>query len=703
MKLTTPLTQARKFQTPNRMRRLFTFCIIFICFSIIPSSTFGVHKTYMWPTSADEDHIGYTIELIPGTGVNGIPAEYVAAGTIGPGLFAPVKYKWHFMHLDANGTILHERITEALSEEIELRVVDIAAESNSRFWITIQVRDKRTSNLKDYIHIAGVNTMGNNLIPNSTIEIKSDITQSSHENIYPTNSYFSSGSLYICGYACSLTQYPNAPDKISGDKIGFVFKTDVNISPAVTNSYTWSTGGNSTVDFDMPLKIIPYSSTDDFPLLITGAANTDIPEISGVLAGKIDQSGLGYSFGVISGFHTANGPDDYKGDYGIDIRTIDDRQNPDPDYVILTNYFEDLNPNDRTWGVIRTQENFLVYPSGNNSFLKLADSKSWAKQFNEIELTNDGSGQNVTIVGEQIDIYDLNCLNYGSNKAPSTFNVNPFFANIPINDNSNVVWNSTTGFNVSSISSMWTANTVHFSHHGTGAGSMEYYQESNPSPNALYDVTRLYTFCSRRDLYFENMDPNNPIPNQEPALITGYGNVDYDPINSVKVYHDLILRQKFIKTNSSYEEPDCQEYDQDCTDLLATEAQNPPFAGISNSYNLLTSNTTFTMSTVYNQQPAEFDCSSGYYKPTSISSHYSNTDVQIYPNPTSDLIQVDFSAKLNGRYTFSLTDIMGKQVHSYNGQMKSKNSIMLPKLPSGVYIATITYGNKSQIQKIFIK
>lgn len=673
---------------------LFLFSFILSVFCSIPA--YSVHKTYMWPSGPDDDHMGYSIELIPGTGENGIPAEYVAAGTVGGGAWFPANtYKWHFMRLDDNGTIMQERISEANDPNIELRVVDIAAESNTKFWITIQVRDKTPGAEKDYVYVAGVDDNGLSLPMNPNVAINNNSAFSTYENIYATHSLFSNGSLYICGYAGENTQYPNAPDKVSSKKIGMMLKVDLSVSPALPSIYTWNTGGDPTIDFDMPLRIAPSSAGNDFPLLVTGAANTYAREISGVLVMEFDQNIRLLKQNVVSGQYLPNDPNDIKGDYGVDIRKMGvDGYNPDYDYVVLVNYYEQQNINDKTWGIIRLQNNFSTYPTG--SYLKLNDRKSWAKQFNELELASDGIEQYVTVVGEQIDIYDPGCLNYGGNRPPATYNVNPFFANIPVNDAQHNPFDFTTGFDAGYISSVWTPNTVHFSARGTGALSMQYIKQQN----ALYDVTRLYTFCSRRDYYFENFDPQLPLPNQEPALITGYG--DNVISGSVHALYDDILRQKFIKTNSAYEELDCQQYDEDCPELVAEDAGNVAAIG-SEQYSVYTSNILFNVSTLYNQMPPEFDCSSGYYKTAGIEEVNSNKDVTIYPNPANDKLHLTIPGNKGVDYLFNISDIVGKLIFTSEGVIGNDNVIALPEVTPGVYVATVRYAGHTHTQKITIE
>lgn len=69
--------------------------------------------------------------------------------------------------------------------------------------------------------------------------------------------------------------------------------------------------------------------------------------------------------------------------------------------------------------------------------------------------------------------------------------------------------------------------------------------------------------------------------------------------------------------------------------------------------------------------------------------------VSIFPNPTSDYIQIDTEEK---NLQFSLTDINGKTVAKFNRQ---NNKMELRMLPSGTYILTIS-NNQNRTSKFKI-
>ena len=63
------------------------------------------------------------------------------------------------------------------------------------------------------------------------------------------------------------------------------------------------------------------------------------------------------------------------------------------------------------------------------------------------------------------------------------------------------------------------------------------------------------------------------------------------------------------------------------------------------------------------------------------------TAIYLYPNPTSDKINIDFSKVSN--YVIQITDISGKIVHSSKINNQNNSIIDVSNLPANVYIVSI--------------
>ncbi len=154
------------------MKHLQKTILILTCFLSLHLNVLATLTTHEW----QNNHRGYSIELIPGTGVAGIAPEYVAAGTV---YDANHPYPgWHFMHLDDLGNVISERTSWAQFDH-EFRVVDIACQSANEFWITIQARHRGLPT--DYVYVAGVDLSGNDLPVNPAIGIITN--HQTHRNI----------------------------------------------------------------------------------------------------------------------------------------------------------------------------------------------------------------------------------------------------------------------------------------------------------------------------------------------------------------------------------------------------------------------------------------------------------------------------------------------------------------------------------------
>jgi hypothetical protein len=78
--------------------------------------------------------------------------------------------------------------------------------------------------------------------------------------------------------------------------------------------------------------------------------------------------------------------------------------------------------------------------------------------------------------------------------------------------------------------------------------------------------------------------------------------------------------------------------------------------------------------------------------------------IRIYPNPASDMIQVDASSLQSKSIQFSLLDISGRNVFEKNISGGTVHTIQIRELglSSGVYQSVISYGNTRKTSKIII-
>lgn len=83
----------------------------------------------------------------------------------------------------------------------------------------------------------------------------------------------------------------------------------------------------------------------------------------------------------------------------------------------------------------------------------------------------------------------------------------------------------------------------------------------------------------------------------------------------------------------------------------------------------------------------------------------SNTQLQLYPNPASDQVQVLFSNQIELNTTISITDNLGAKISSYNlGKVKTVNEILnLKSLSKGVYYITLNNGNELKTAKLVVQ
>lgn len=680
----------------NILRPALASLIALFCYS----TSFAVLTTHNWL----ESHRGYSIELVPGTGgTTGNAAEYVAAGTVYDGTNTPA---WHFMHLDATGAVIDQRISYVTGDlKQEFRVVDIACESGNAFRIIIQARSYPVFTA-DYIYIAGVHKDGTDLPPanNPAIAITSNST---YKNLYPTHSYYAENNyLYICGYATQDTEYPQEPHEHSSDKIGMLLKVHVNsATPVVSASDFWNTNaGTDGLDYDMALKIAPYQYGETFPLLVTGAANDGLgnaANTSTALAIKFDANAVALQRSSIfaTSFYSGSnlGAGTPRGVYGIDIRggvyggslggVID------PDVVVALNFFEvlhDLHLPDRSYGIARIQNDLTERAVG--ASLKYTRGVMYAKQFLELHgnSTQPSVNNHIYIVGETMEVPGI-CYtgSLPSGSLPSSGNnINPFISYWMFG---NGEYYYTTGFNTSSLTQIGT--NIYLSSQSTTATNMDYY--AGTGIGIRDDIRRLYTFASLERHYDDPTVTNPPI--SEPAMVLPIADGTSPD-----------LKTKFLSVTAPfYDEEVCEKYVDDCTNTyyMEIDTKTDHFSQVANSLSVSNAYSMFSLTNnSYDVSKTDCDSGDGIFKPgrtTGIADVTNSTTFEVFPNPASNMLNINFGA-MQDNFTVSITDAQGKVVLQKEGKSADKISLSLPELSAGVYLVNIVTDKSTQTTKVTI-
>ncbi|MCB9064582.1 MAG: T9SS type A sorting domain-containing protein [Chitinophagales bacterium] len=675
---------------------------IFLILLGVSNTSFGTVKTHLW----EENHRGYSLEEIPGTGVGGTLIEYVAAGTV----YENGRVGWHFMHLNENGVILNSRISYSTTEDEQFRVVDITVESANKFWITMQARHISSGSEYDYIYVAGVDQAGNDLPVNPALHITSAPTMVTHRNLYPTHSLYMGDGLFICGYAAENTEFGNSPQE-SSDKIGMIMKCEVNSTPVTTNYTFWNTHNSYLTlgDFDMALRISPSvgpGMVPDFPLLVTGSVNGyGTGYICGILAMTVRPSGTPL---LLDGFLPtawAYSPQPLRslGAYGVDMRSVyPDEVEQEGGYSILVNAFDDVDsdPSRKTWGILNIKSDLTVYdPTTNYSFVGVSGAKSWGTQFMDMTFADKALVNGVTVLGQQNDVYGyvgecVTLFDPNNHQAPSQTpnNINPFLAWLGVKGPG--IWNHTTGFGSVYNTGYFQPNVVFLSDWGTEANNMNYFDGSLGGGELLEDVTRLYTFGATSHYYYGGGTPSAPL--HAPAMVVPIGEYNAQPGSNEN------LLTKFIKTNN-FNETTCNDYYQDCPELFTSTTYNSGvFSGVSHHITISDAYTYFTLvDDLY--IPADVDCGTGVFKPTSVSQLPKSTDVEIYPNPAKNAVTVSWNTTSDDDANITITDISGKKVMTTTVKMNDKTVLDVSSLHAGFYMVNVSSDKGSNTQKLIIQ
>jgi Zn-dependent M28 family amino/carboxypeptidase len=83
-------------------------------------------------------------------------------------------------------------------------------------------------------------------------------------------------------------------------------------------------------------------------------------------------------------------------------------------------------------------------------------------------------------------------------------------------------------------------------------------------------------------------------------------------------------------------------------------------------------------------------------------SYVLDSNISMYPNPTSGIVNITINSELTNPNTFKVYDILGKQVFQ-KSISKQQASINLSHLPTGIYLAIFEVGNNRTTKKLIIK
>lgn len=92
----------------------------------------------------------------------------------------------------------------------------------------------------------------------------------------------------------------------------------------------------------------------------------------------------------------------------------------------------------------------------------------------------------------------------------------------------------------------------------------------------------------------------------------------------------------------------------------------------------------------------------GLYDILSVEEVITEKNINVWPNPTSNLLNVDLLNTTNGEVTLKLIDITGRVVKEIQAQNKT-NQIQVDSLSSGMYLLEVTQGRNSFSKKIIIE
>lgn len=119
----------------------------------------------------------------------------------------------------------------------------------------------------------------------------------------------------------------------------------------------------------------------------------------------------------------------------------------------------------------------------------------------------------------------------------------------------------------------------------------------------------------------------------------------------------------------------------------------------------MTKSNIFKVSEVYNNLCGEGKPGEGTLRVSLVLSNelQSKIQVQIYPNPTQDLLYFDFK-NVENKALIKVFDQSGRQVYNkeyLDNKTKQRQTLSLEKLPQGIYLLNVSSGNFSQTYRVF--
>jgi WD40 repeat protein len=77
-----------------------------------------------------------------------------------------------------------------------------------------------------------------------------------------------------------------------------------------------------------------------------------------------------------------------------------------------------------------------------------------------------------------------------------------------------------------------------------------------------------------------------------------------------------------------------------------------------------------------------------------------SANLNVYPNPTSDEVRVNFTGTYKGTASLVMTDVLGREVYQSNVNTGSPANVSLSALPNGIYFLTLETPSGNTVQKI---
>lgn len=92
-------------------------------------------------------------------------------------------------------------------------------------------------------------------------------------------------------------------------------------------------------------------------------------------------------------------------------------------------------------------------------------------------------------------------------------------------------------------------------------------------------------------------------------------------------------------------------------------------------------------------------------KTSQINTTNENSDLRIYPNPSSDFFNYYLPLKEEEKGTVSIIDISGKEIQTWTADYSTNQGILdIQKYAKGIYLFELTInGNQKLIQKLIVK